>query len=110
VNSDVARDGVLARRQDDAKPGASVDIDMRIDATLADQPELPQPLEERRANLRALADQHQDFGIGKPLRERIDILHMIVPDRDVVALELGKARQRSHRVVVVVEDGDFHGL
>ena len=42
---------VLARRDDDAEPRAGVDVDVRIDAALADQPELGQPLEQRRADL-----------------------------------------------------------
>ena len=99
---------MLARRDDDAEPRAGVDVDVRVDAALADQPEIGQALEQGRADLRALADQHQRLGVAQPLRERIDVLHMIVPDRDLVAVELAKARQRPQRVVIVVEDGDFH--
>src|ERR1700733_5436766 len=104
------RAGMLARRQDDAKPGAGIDIDMRIDAALADELQLGQPLEQRRADLGTLADQHQDFSVGEAFGEPVDVLHMIVPDRDIAALELAEARQRTNGVVVVVEDGDFHKL
>jgi hypothetical protein len=38
-----------------------------------------------------LADQHQYFGSAQPLGERVGILDVIVPDGDVVALELGEA-------------------
>ena len=82
---------MLARRHDDAEPRAGVDIDMRIDAALADQPQLRQPLQQRRADLRALADQHQRLGVAQPLRQRVDVLDVIVPDRDVVAGELAEA-------------------
>jgi hypothetical protein len=54
----------LARRDDHAEPGAGVDVDVRIDAALADQLELGEPLQERRADLRPLADQDQHFGIA----------------------------------------------
>src|SRR5581483_11464621 len=60
------------------------------------------------ANLRALADQHQRLGIAQPLRQRIDVLDVIVPDRHVMACQRGEAIERAHRVVIVVEDGDFH--
>jgi hypothetical protein len=33
---------------------------------------------------------------------------MVIPDDNLMAGELGKARQRAHRVLVVVEDGDLH--
>jgi len=81
---------------------------VRIDAALADELELRQALDERRANLRALADQHQGFGILQSLRELADVLDVVVPDRDVVACELAEAGQRAHSVVVVVEYRDFH--
>ena len=99
---------MLARRHDDAEPRAGVDVDVRIDAALADQLELGQPLEQRRANLRPLADQHQRFGIAQPFGQRVDVLDVIVPDRDVMSGELAEAGQGAQRVVVIVEDGDFH--
>jgi hypothetical protein len=34
---------MLARRNNDAEPRASLDIDVRIDAALADEPELVRP-------------------------------------------------------------------
>src|SRR5580692_7174497 len=99
---------VLARRQDDAKPGAGIEIDVRIDAALADQLELRQALQEWRANLRALAEQYQRLGIAQAIGEDVSLLHVIGPDRDIVAVKLVKARQRAQRVVIVVENGNFH--
>jgi hypothetical protein len=81
---------------------------MRIDAALANEPQLGQPFKERRANLRALAKQHQDFGVLQTFGERVDVLHMIVPDRDVVTGQFGKTGQRAQRVEIIVEDRDFH--
>ena len=57
-------------RDDDAEPRAGVDVDVRIDAALADQPQLRQLLQQRRADLRALADEHQRLGVAQPLGER----------------------------------------
>ena len=36
------------------------------------------------------------------------VLDVIVPDLDVVPRELGEAPQGADRVVIIVEDGDFH--
>ncbi len=102
------RAGVLARGDDDAEARAGVDIDVRIDAALADQLELGQALEQRRADLGPLADQHQRFGIAQPFRQRVNVLHMVVPDGNVLSRELAEAGQGAQRVVVIVEDGDFH--
>jgi hypothetical protein len=81
---------------------------VRIDAALADQPQLVEALEQRRADLRALANQHERLGVAQPLRELVDVLDVVVPDRHVVAGELLEALERAQRVVVVVEDRDFH--
>jgi hypothetical protein len=35
---------------------------------------------------------------------------MIVPDSDVVAVELAEARQRADGVVVIIQDGDLHDI
>ena len=101
---------MLARRHDDAEPRAVGDVDMRIDAALADELELRQSFEQRRADLRALANEHQRLGIGESRGERIGVLNVIVPDRDLMPGKPVETGQRPHGVVVVVEDGDFHWL
>ena len=63
---------------------------------------------KRRANLRPLADQHQRFGVMQPLRQRIDVLDVVVPDRDVVSRKLGEAIEGAHRVEIIVKNGDLH--
>ena len=65
-------------------------------------------VEQRRANLGALADQDQRLGVRQPLGQHVDVLGMVVPDRDVVAVQLSKAGQRPHGVVIVVKNSDFH--
>ena len=99
---------MLARRHDDAEPRTGVDVDMRINAALADELEVGQPVEQRRADLRALANEHQRLRVGEPRGERIGVLDVIVEDRHVMAGKLAEAGQRPHGVVVIVENGDFH--
>src|SRR5688572_32524941 len=96
------------RAQQDAPLRAGIEIDMRVDARLADELQPGQPLDEGRADRGALPDQYQRFGVLQPLRERVDVLGVVVPDRDVVAGELGKALQRAHGILVVVEYRYFH--
>ena len=64
--------------------------------------------EQRRPDLGALAEQDQRLGIGEPFRQRVDILHVVVPDRDVVPLQHLEAGQSPERVVVVIENRDLH--
>ena len=97
------------RRHDHAKPRACVDVDVRVHAALADQPELGQSLEEWRRDFCPLSNKHQGFGVAKPFGQRVDVVHMVVPDPDLVTGELPEARKCSQRVVVIVEDGNFHG-
>src|SRR3954467_9283585 len=96
------------RGDDDAEPGAGLDVDMRKDAALADETELLQAFEERRPDLRALADEDQRLSIGEPRSERVGLLDMVVPDPDLVPGELPEAPKGAERVVIVVEDRDFH--
>ena len=99
---------MLAGRDDDAEPRAGRDVDVRIDAPLADQPELRQSLEQRRLDPRAFADEDQGFRVSQPMGQRVDILDMIVPDRDIMACEHAEARQAPQRVVIVVENRNVH--
>ena len=111
VSSAVANDGVPACWSDDTITPSrvqAVDVDVRIDAALADQPQIGQALEQRRADLGALADQHQHLGVAQAPGQRVGVLEVVVPDGDVVADELVEAGQRADGVVIVVEDGDFH--
>src|SRR5204863_5008766 len=100
--------GVLVGGNYHAKPRAGLQIDVRIDAALADEPQLGQTLQQGRADRGALPDQDQNLRVAQPLRKRIHVLHVVVPDRDVMACELAEAAERAHRVVIVVQYADFH--
>jgi hypothetical protein len=102
------RTGVHVRADDDAVLRAGFDVDVRIDAALADELQVLQPLEERRADLGALADEHQRLGVLQPLGELVRVLEVVVPDLYVVLRKLRKDAQRADRVVVIVEDRDLH--
>ena len=97
------------RRDDDAEPGARVDVDVRKGAALADQPQSGQPFEQVVGDAGAFADQDEDLGVGQAVGEDVAVVGVVAPDRDVVPGEGGEARQRAQRVEVVVEDGDLHG-
>ena len=96
------------RRHDDSKPCARFDIDMRIDAALADESQPWETFQQRRGNRRPFADQDQRFSLLKSIGEEIVIVNVIVPDRDVMAVKLAKALERAKRVEIVVEDRNLH--
>ena len=96
-------------RDDDAQPGAGVDVDVGIDAALADEPEAGQALQQGGVDGRALADEDQRLGVRQPSGQGVDVLDVVVPHRDVVAVEHPEAVQRPEGVEVVVEDRHSHG-
>jgi hypothetical protein len=65
-------------------PRAGVDVDMRINASLADQPQLRKPLQQASLNLGPLANEDQHLGLLQAVRQNGVILDVIVEDRDVV--------------------------
>jgi hypothetical protein len=99
---------MLAGGDDDAEACAVVDVDMGIDAALADEAELVQALEQRRPDRGALADENQRFRIPQTVRQCVDVLHVIIPDGDVVPRELLEAIKGAKRIEIVVENGDVH--
>ncbi len=99
---------MLARRDDDAELRAGIDVDVRVDAALADEPELSQPFQQRGADLGSLADQHEHFRVLQAFGQRIDVLHVIVPDSDLMSGKPGETVQRAERIEVVIENGDVH--
>src|SRR5215217_6449183 len=82
---------------------------MRVHAALADQPKLGQLLQECCTDLGSLADKHNDLSVAKPVCKRVYLLNVIVPDRDLVAIELSEGVQGPNRIKVVVQDRDLHG-
>src|SRR5688500_8654439 len=105
----IGRSRLHARGDDDAAPRAGLDVDVRPGAALADEPQARQALDERLADRRALADQHQRLGVLQPPGLHVAVPGVIVPDRRLVAVALAVALERAHRVLVVVEDGDVQG-
>ena len=99
---------MLVGRDDHAPAGARVDIDVRVHAALADQPELVQTLEQLRSDLGPLADQDEDLGVFQARGERAGLLQVIVPDVDLMALQFPETGQRPQGIEVVVENRDTH--
>src|SRR6516164_9697156 len=79
--------GVHVRRYDDAKTRAGFDVDMRPDASLADQQQPRQALKQWGADFGALTYEHERLRVLEALGERIGSLNVIVPDRDLVSGE-----------------------
>ena len=93
------RSGMLARRHDDAEPRAGVDVDMRIDAALADQLELRQALEQRRRELSVRSRISTRTSVSRRRAASASTsCDVVVPDRDVVTVELAEAGERAQRV------------
>ena len=99
---------MLVGRHDHAQLRAGIDIDVRVNAALADEFEIVQAFEQRRANFRSFPDQHQDLGVAEAFGKRVGVLDVVIPDGDFVSRELGEALQGTHAVVVVIQDGDLH--
>ena len=96
------------RAHGDAEPRARVDVDVRVDAALADQAQVGQALEERRAYLGPLADQNERVESLQPSGEGVGVLDVVREHRHLVGLESLEARQRPQRVEPIVEDRDLH--
>ena len=81
---------------------------MRVNAALAYEPKFVQPVEQWRADLGALAYQHQHLGVTQSFGQRIDFLDVVVPDFDLVTRQLFEAVECAERVVIIVKNGDLH--
>jgi hypothetical protein len=81
---------------------------MRVNTALADEAQRFKTLEQRRADLRTLANQYEYFRIFETRGEHISILSVIVPDRYLVSVQLGKAIKRTKRVKIVIENRYLH--
>ena len=57
---------MLIRRYDHAATGTRVDVDMRVDAALADEPQLGQPLQQGRPDFGSLPEQDQRLHVPEP--------------------------------------------
>jgi hypothetical protein len=99
---------VRADRDSEARTGG--DVDVRIGAAQADQAQVRQAFEQRRADPGPLANQDKRLEAGKPLGEGIGVLDVVCEDRHVVAGEPLEALERPQRVEPVVEDRDLHRI
>src|SRR5206468_7755639 len=100
--------GVLIRRYDHAATCTRVDVDVRVDATLAEEPQRIEALEQRLTDVRTLANQHERLRVFEAPGQRVDVLSVIVPDRDLVAVQLAKARESTKGIEVVIQNRNLH--
>jgi len=99
---------VQAGRDDHPLARASLDVDVWVDAALADEAQARQARQQRCAHLRPLADQHERLRIFQPAGEEIHVIDVVVEHRHLERRQLPKTAQRAERVEVIVEDGDLH--
>jgi hypothetical protein len=83
---------MLARRNNNAETRSGRDIDVRINTALTDELKLRQPVQQRRLNFGALADENEAFSVLQALGKQVGVLHVIVPDLNFVTLQFFKAR------------------
>jgi hypothetical protein len=81
---------------------------MRIDAALTDELELGQAFEQVRPDGGSFADEHEAFGVFQPPGERVGVLHVVVPDRHLVADKLPEAGKVAQRIEIIVQDRNLH--
>src|SRR5206468_3869604 len=98
---------MLVRRHNHAAPGAGIDVDVRIHAALADQSELVQTIEQRSLDLRPLANENQCLSVFQTPGKRVGVLHMVIPDFDLMRIQLPETRKGPQCVEVVVENRDL---
>src|SRR5580704_3934242 len=87
---------------------AGLRVDVWVDAALADHAKVGQPFEQGCPDLCALAEQNQYLRVLQARCEPVDILEMVVPDRDGVAVQLVETVEGPQRVVIIVKNGNFH--
>ncbi len=100
---------MLIARHHDAVAGASCNVDMRVDAALADQAQARQSIEHLRLNPRSLTDQHQGLGLLQARNQAFAVLFMIIPDLHLMRIHQAKTGQRADGIEIIVKDGDSHG-
>src|SRR5947209_3526073 len=81
---------------------------MGVDAALADQTEIGQPLQQRSTDLCAFTNEHHCFAVAQTVGQLVDVLDVIGEDGYLVAVQLLEAVERAERVEIVVQDRDPH--
>jgi hypothetical protein len=99
---------VKVGRHDNSKSCTRFNIDMGIDAPLADEPQARETFQQGRRNRRPFADEDQRLSLSQSIGENVDISNVVIPDSHVVAVEPAKASERAKRVEIVVQNRDLH--
>src|SRR5262249_46291394 len=99
---------MLIGRYDDSASRTRVDVDMRVDAALTDQPQRVKAFEQRLADLRTLANQYEHLRVFQAYGKRVEGLGVIVPHRYLVCVQLAKARKSAKGVEIVIQNRNLH--
>jgi len=112
VSSAAAYDGASTCRFDETTIPSLVQASIShvgVNAALADQLERGQSLQQRRADCRSLTDQDERLAAAQALRQHLGVVHVVVPDGDVMAGQQREAGQRPQRVEIVIQNRNPHG-
>ena len=71
--------------------------------------QIRQPGQQGLVHHRALTDEHQRLHALQPAGQLLRITVVLVQDQHLMAFQLGKAVQRSHAVLEIIKNGNFHG-
>jgi hypothetical protein len=99
---------VQVRGNDDAELGAGIDVDVGVDASLANQFELGKALQQRPPDLGSLSDEDQGLCLRETPGEHVDLVDVIGEHSDLVIGQLLEAPECPEAVEVVIENGDAH--
>jgi len=100
--------GMLAGGQNDAVFGTCVDVDVRVNASLADEFQPRKALYQRPSYFGPFSNEDERFCVAQPRCEFVNIRPVIGPDPHVMVFELRKTRKMTKRIKIVVQYADLH--
>ena len=108
--SERRRPAMHVRAQKHPVVGAGFDINMRVDASLRDQAQIRQTLNQFAGYGGALAEQRYGVEWGKPLSQRVNIGLVVRKDRHVNPVEFGETGKAAKRIEPVIQYGKPHQM
>ena len=104
------RVAVHVRAEHHTVPGAGRDINMRVDAALADEFQLRKSVQKILGDRCPFPEQNKALGLCHPISKAGRVGFVIGPDRDVMPGKLFETGQATQRVEPVVKNVNLHRL
>jgi hypothetical protein len=76
---------------------------------LADHAQLGAFVEQLRADARTFANQHERIHFRESARQLPETTHRVIEDLHLMVIEQMEAIELPYGILVVIENGDFHG-